>query len=83
MIITPKSAAVDINAGANNVSTAKLVSLVNTNSGACLIVNSNGNGFYVAGGERVVVEKKAAETLEATTGSSASVWATSVGYLGP
>lgn len=81
MIIKPLSVAVDINAAAEDVSTAVLVSLVNTNTTACLIVNSNGNGFYIGAGERVVVEKLSGETLEATTGSSASVWASAVAYL--
>ncbi len=81
MIIKSLSTAVDINTAADDVSSATLVSLVNTNTTACLIVNSNGNGFYVAAGERVVVHKLAAETLEATTGSSASVWASAVAYL--
>ena len=63
------------------MSTATLVSILNTNSGACLIVNSNGSNFYIGAGERVVVKKLSAETLEATTGSSASVWASAVAYL--
>ena len=81
MIIKPLSAPADLDSAASNVSSAVLVSIVNTNSTACLIANSNGNGFYIGAGERVVVEKLAAETLEATTGSSASVWACAVAYL--
>ena len=81
MIIKPVSVAVDLDSAASNVSSAKLVSILNTNSGACMIVNSNGSNFYVAAGERVVVKKLAGETLEATTGSSASVWASAVAYL--
>jgi len=81
MIIKPVSVAADLDSAASNVSSATLVSVVNTNSAACLIVNSNGNGFYIGAGERVVVEKLSTETLEATTGSSASVWASSVAYL--
>ena len=81
MIIKPVSVAADLDSAASNVSSATLVSVVNTNSTACLIVNSNGNGFYIGAGERVVVEKLSTETLEATTGSSASVWASSVAYL--
>ena len=81
MIIKPVSVAVDLDTAASNVSTATLVSILNTNSSACLIVNSNGNNFYIGAGERVVVKKLSAETLEATTGSSASVWASAVAYL--
>ena len=81
MIIKPVSVAVDLDSAASNVSSAKLVSILNTNSGACLIVNSNGSNFYIGAGERVVVKKLAEETLEATTGSSASVWASAVAYL--
>ena len=81
MIIKPVSVAVDLDSAASNVSSAKLVSILNTNSGACLIVNSNGSNFYIGAGERVVVKKLPAETLEATTGSSASVWASAVAYL--
>jgi len=81
MIIKPLSAPADLDSAASNVSSAVLVSIVNTNSTACLIANSNGNSFYIGAGERVVVEKLAAETLEATTGSSASVWASAVAYL--
>ncbi len=81
MIIKPVSVAVDLDSAASNVSSATLVSVVNTNSAACLIVNSNGNNFYLAAGERVEVKKLPAETLEATTGSSASVWASSVAHL--
>ena len=81
MIIKPVSVAVDLDSAASNVSSATLVSILNTNSGACMIVNSNGNNFYVGAGERVVVKKLAGETLEATTGSSASVWASAVAYL--
>ena len=81
MIIKPVSVAVDLNAAADDVSTAKLVSILNTNTTACLIVNSNGTNFYIGAGERVVVKKLSAETLEATTGSSASVWASAVAYL--
>lgn len=80
MIIKPLSTAVDIDAAADDVSSATLVSIVNTNTTPCLIVNSNGNEFYIAAGERLLVEKLAAETLNATTGSSTSVWATSVAY---
>jgi hypothetical protein len=81
MIIKPVSVAVDLDSAASNVSSAVLVSILNTNSTACLIVNSNGNGFYIGAGERVEVGKLSTETLEATTGSSASVWASSVAYL--
>lgn len=80
MIIKPLSTAVDIDAAADDVSSATLVSVVNTNTTACLIANSNGNEIYIAAGERVLIEKLASETLNATTGSSASVWATSVAY---
>ena len=81
MIIKPVSVAVDLDSAASDVSEATLVSVLNTNSGACLIVNSNGSNFYIGAGERVVVKKLPAETLEATTGSSASVWASAVAYL--
>ena len=81
MIIKPVSVAVDLDSAASNVSSATLVSILNTNSGACLIVNNNGSNFYIGAGERVVVKKLATETLEATTGSSASVWASAVAYL--
>lgn len=80
MILKPLSAAVNIQAGASAVSDATLVSVVNTNAGAVLIVNSNGNTVYIAGGERVMIQKSPAETLQATTGASSAVWATSAAF---
>lgn len=80
MIVKPLSAAVNVQAAASDVSDATLVSLVNTNASAVLIVNSNGNQVYIAAGERVVIQKNPSETLQATTGASSAVWATSVAF---
>lgn len=80
MILKPLSTAVNIQAGASNVSSATLVSVVNTNAGAVLIVNSNGNTVYIAAGERVMIQKNPTETLQATTGASSAVWATSSAF---
>lgn len=80
MIIKPLSTAVDIQSAASSVSDATLVSIVNTNTSACLIVNSNGNSFYIAAGERVMVQKVPSETLQATAGATTPVWATSTAF---
>ena len=80
MILKPLGVAVDIQLAASALVNATVVSVVNTNTTAALIVNSNGNGVYLAAGERAVIEKLPAETLQATTGASTSVWATSVAF---
>ncbi len=80
MIVKPLSAAVNIQPAASAVSDATLVSVLNTNTGAVLIVNSNGNTVYIAAGERVMIQKSPTETLQATTGASSAVWATSVAF---
>jgi hypothetical protein len=80
MILKPKGAAANIQTAASALSNATLVSVVNTNTTAALIENSNGNEVYIAAGERVLIEKEPAETLEATTGATAAVWATSVAF---
>ena len=80
MILKPNGAAVNIQTAASALSNATLVSVVNTNTAAALIVNSNGNGVYLAAGERAVIEKEPAETLQATTGATTAVWATSVAF---
>jgi hypothetical protein len=79
-ILKAKSVAVDINAAANTVSDATLVSAINTGTAAVLIVDQGtGNGIYIGAGERVFIEKASDSGLDATTGA-ASVWATSVAY---
>lgn len=82
MILKSKGASVDIQAGANLVGNAALVSVINTNTVAALITNSNGNDIWIAAGERVVIKKEYDETLIASgTGVTEEVWATPVGYL--
>jgi hypothetical protein len=80
MIVKPLSTAVNIQSAASSVSEATLVSVVNTNTVPALIVNSNGNGVYIAAGERMMIQKNPSETLQATTGASTAVWATSVAF---
>lgn len=79
MILRALSTAVDINSAADDVDSATLVSVVNTNTVPVLVTNSNSNEIYIAAGERVVIEKESSETLDATTGA-ASVWASKVAY---
>ena len=86
MIIKPKSLSVDIQAGISSVPNsdsigASLVSIVNTNTTAALVVlNPDNTNIYIAAGERVVVQKDPATTLDATGTGSTSVWATAVGF---
>ena len=80
MILKPQGTAVDIQGVASALTNATLVSVVNTNTTAALIVNSNGSEVYLAAGERVLIEKLPAETLIATTGATTEVWATSVAF---
>lgn len=80
MIVKPLSTAVNIQSAASSVSEATLVSVVNTNTTPALIVNSNGNGVYIAAGERMMIQKNPSETLQATTGASTAVWASSVAF---
>lgn len=80
MIVKPLSTAVNIQSAASSVSEATLVSVVNTNTSPALIVNSNGNGVYIAAGERMMIQKNPSETLQATTGASTAVWASSVAF---
>lgn len=81
MILKTKGVSVDIQTGASTVADAVLVSIVNINTAAVLIVNSNGNNIWIAAGERVIMQKEFDETIQATTGATTSVWATPVGYL--
>ena len=81
MILKSKGVSVDIQAGANLVGDATIVSVINTNTVPVLIVNSNGNNLWIAAGERVLIKKEYDETLQATTGATAEVWATPVGYF--
>ena len=81
MILKTKGLSVDIQAGANLVGDATIVSVINTNTAPVLIVNSNGNNLWIAAGERVLIKKEYDETLQATTGATAEVWATPVGYF--
>ena len=81
MILKTKGLSVDIQAGANLVGDATIVSVINTNTVPVLIVNSNGNNLWIAAGERVLIKKEYDETLQATTGATAEVWATPVGYF--
>lgn len=80
MIVKPLSPALNIQSAASSVSEATLVSVVNTNTAPALIVNSNGNGVYIAAGERMMIQKNPSETLQATTGASTAVWASSVAF---
>jgi len=81
MILKSKGVSVDIQAAANLVGDATIVSVINTNTAPVLIVNSNGNNLWIAAGERVLIKKEYDETLQATTGATAEVWATPVGYF--
>jgi len=81
MILKSKGVSVDIQAAANLVGDATIVSVINTNTVPVLIVNSNGNNLWIAAGERVLIKKEYDETLQATTGATAEVWATPVGYF--
>ena len=81
MILKSKGVSVDIQAAANLVGDATIVSVINTNTVPVLIVNSNGNNLWIAAGERVLIRKEYDETLQATTGATAEVWATPVGYF--
>ena len=81
MILKSKGVSVDIQTGANLVGGATIVSVINTNTVPVLIVNSIGNNLWIAAGERVLIKKEYDETLQATTGATAEVWATPVAYL--
>ena len=81
MILKTKGVSVDIQAAANLVGDATIVSVINTNTAPVLIVNSNGNNLWIAARERVLIKKEYDETLQATTGATAEVWATPVGYF--
>lgn len=80
-IIKPTGVAADINAGANTVSDASLVSIYNTGNGFSLVNTATGFNVWIAAGERIVVEKDNTDALDAT-GGSASVWATPIAYRG-
>lgn len=80
-IIKPTGVAADINAGANTVSDASLVSIYNTGNGFSLVNAATGFNVWIAAGERIVVEKDNTDALDAT-GGSASVWATPIAYRG-
>lgn len=85
MIIKPKGVAVDIAAGVSTVPQldnygATLVSLVNTNNTAVIVVlTQEGTNVAVAASERVVIKKEPATQLDATSASS-PVWASAVGF---
>jgi hypothetical protein len=85
MIINAKSVSVNVKAGLSSVpdlngNGAKLVSLINTHTSAALVaVNPDGTNFYVGAGERVVIQKDSAATIDGTAGGGA-IWATAVGF---
>ena len=85
MIIKPKGVAVDINAGLSTVPQldgygATIVSLVNTDAAAAIVaLNPDGTSVYIAGGERVLIQKSPATQLDGTGGGS-SIWASAVGF---
>jgi len=81
MILKSKGVSVDIQTAVNLVADATIVSVINTNTVPVLIVNSNGTNLWIAAGERVLIKKEYDETLHATTGATAEVWATPVAYL--
>lgn len=81
MILKTKGVSVDIQAGANLVGDAVLVSVINTNTVPTLITNSNGNNIWIAAGERVEIKKEYDETLVASgTGVTEPVFATPIAY---
>lgn len=78
-ILKATSVAVDINAGANTVSDATLVSLLNTTASATQVIDQGtGNNIYIGAGERVFIEKASASNLQAP--DAGPVWATAVAY---
>jgi len=85
-IIKPLTTAVDINSGASNVSSSKLVSVLNPGAGAVKITStphgdsnySSASEVYVGAGERIVIKKESDQTLQAD--GSGSVWASGVAF---
>jgi hypothetical protein len=78
-ILKATSVAVNINAGANTVSDATLVSVINTTASATQVVDqATGNNIYIGAGERVFIEKASDSNLEAP--DAGPVWASAVAY---
>ena len=85
-IIKPLTTAVDIQTGANNVSSSVLVSVLNTGNSAVKITStpagasnySAASEVYIGAGERITKKKESDQTLLA--GGSSSVWASGVAF---
>ena len=78
MIIKGLTSAVDIALGPDTVTDSGLVSVINTNASATLIA-SGAMTVMISAGERVVIEKKPGDTIDAPQAAS-GVWATGVAY---
>jgi len=79
-ILKPTGVAVDIQAGADSVQDAALVSVVNTATTPALVVDvASGFNIWLAAGERVFIEKDHASQLDGTAGAS-SIYASPVAY---
>ena len=80
-VVKPLSTPVDINAAADGVDSASLVSVTNMNSSPVLVINvETGFGVYVSPNATVYFEKEPAETLSAPAANASEVWATSIAY---
>mgnify|MGYP003634815897 CR=1 FL=1 len=81
-IIKPLGNSVDIRALASNVGEATVVSVLNTDSSAVIIVNTTtGFDVYIGAGERVLIEKFPSHVLDGTAGL-APIYAAPVAYRG-
>ena len=67
----------NIASAASDVSSAKLVSIINTETTVVTVTVSNGNEVNVAAGERILLEKETAETVSST---GSNVFASKVAY---
>ena len=77
VIIKPLSTNVNIASAASDVSSAKLVSIINTETTVVTVTVSNGNEVNVAAGERILLEKETSETISST---GSNVFASKVAY---
>ena len=85
-IVKPLTTAVDIQTGANNVSSSVLVSVLNTGNSAVKITStpagasnySAASEVYIGAGERINIKKESDQTL--LSGGSSSVWASGVAF---
>lgn len=79
-ILKPTGVAVDIQAGADSVQDAGLVSVVNTAATPALVIDvASGFNIWLAAGERVFIEKDKTSQLDGSAGAS-SIYASPVAY---